>query len=98
MKLARPTALSTVLAAAFAALLASCSTAPPRGSDAAVDAVDTVVVIYAENRAFDTLYGLFPGANGIPGVNPSAVGTAAPQKDFDGAVLPSLPPVWGGVT
>ncbi|MBK7062721.1 MAG: hypothetical protein IPH51_20685 [Rubrivivax sp.] len=28
-----------------------------------------MVVIYAENRAFDNLYGLFPGANGIPGRN-----------------------------
>jgi acid phosphatase len=84
--------------ALLAALLAACSSTPPRGSDAAVEAVDTVVVIYAENRAFDTLYGLFPGANGIPGVNPSGVGTIAPQRDFDGAVLPTLPPTWGGVT
>src|SRR4051794_27296105 len=82
-----------------AALLAACTTTPPaaRGSDAAVDAVETVVVIYFENRAFDTLYGLYPGANGIPGVNPSAVSEAVPQKDFDGRVLPVLPPTWGGV-
>lgn len=64
----------------------------------ALDAIDTVVVIYAENRAFDTLYGLFPGADGIPGRNPSSRGTPAPQKDFDGSVLPVLPPVWGGLT
>src|SRR5512139_3565741 len=64
----------------------------------ALDAIDTLVVIYAENRAFDTLYGLFPGANGIPGKNPSSRGTAAPQKDFDGSVLPVLPPAWGGLT
>ena len=31
-------------------------------------------------------------------MNPSAVGSVVPQKDFDGAVLPTLPPVWGGVT
>lgn len=84
--------------ALLAAALTACSSTPPRGSDAAVEAVDTVVVIYAENRAFDTLYGLFPGANGIPGVNPGGVGTVMSQKDFDGAVLPSLPPTWGGVT
>jgi acid phosphatase len=64
----------------------------------ALDAIDTVVVIYAENRAFDTLYGLFPGANGIPGRNPASRGAAAPQKDFDGSVLPVLPPAWGGLT
>jgi acid phosphatase len=64
----------------------------------ALDAIDTLVVIYAENRAFDTLYGLFPGANGIPGRNPASTGTAHPQRDFDGNVLPTLPPVWGGVS
>ncbi|WP_218509571.1 acid phosphatase [Variovorax sp. dw_308] len=63
----------------------------------ALDPIKTVVIIYAENRAFDNLYGLFPGANGVPGVNPSSTG-AEPQKDFDGAVLPALPPAWGGMT
>ena len=82
----------------LALLLAACASGPPRGNDAAVNAVDTVVVIYAENRAFDNLYGLFPGANGIPGVNPNSTGSAAPQKDFDGTVLPVLPPAWGGLT
>ncbi|WP_316898222.1 acid phosphatase [Ralstonia edaphi] len=60
--------------------------------------VKTIVVIYAENRGFDNLYGLFPGANGIPGVNPTSTGTAVAQKDFDGSVLPTLPPTWKGVT
>jgi len=60
--------------------------------------VKTIVVIYAENRGFDNLYGLFPGANGIPGVNPTSTGTAVAQNDFDGSVLPTLPPTWGGVT
>lgn len=60
--------------------------------------VKTIVVIYAENRGFDNLYGLFPGANGIPGVNPTSTGTAVAQKDFDGSVLPTLPPTWGGLT
>ena len=78
--------------------LAACS-APPRGADdrRALDAIDTVVVIYAENRAFDTLFGLFPGANGIPGVNPSAVGAYVPQVDRNGAPLATLPPTWGGL-
>ncbi len=85
------------------ALLVSCSApssppAPTAGDRHGIDAVDTLVVIYAENRAFDTFYGLFPGANGIPGRNPSAVGTVLPQRDVDGAVLAVLPPVWGGLT
>jgi len=85
---------STLVAAA---LLAACATPSRDASNDAVQAIDTVVVIYAENRAFDTLYGLFPGANGIPGVNPGAVGALVPQKDFDGSVLPVLPPAWGGL-
>ena len=85
------------------ALLVSCSvppspSTPVAGDRGGIDAVDTLVVIYAENRAFDTFYGLFPGANGIPGRNPSAVGTVLPQRDVDGAVLSVLPPVWGGLT
>jgi acid phosphatase len=79
--------------------LVSCSAQPRDGSDRrAIDAIDTVVVIYAENRAFDTLFGLFPGANGIPGVNPSAVGPLVPQVDRDGSPLATLPPAWGGLT
>lgn len=60
--------------------------------------IDTVVVIYAENRGFDNLYGLFPGADGVPGVNPTSKGTAAAQKDRDGSALSVLPPTWGGFT
>ena len=85
-------------ASTLALLLVSCATPPGGGSADAVNAVDTLVVIYAENRAFDTMYGLFPGAEGIPGVNPSAVEAAVPQKDFDGSVLATLPPTWGGLT
>ncbi|HZV91635.1 MAG TPA: alkaline phosphatase family protein, partial [Caldimonas sp.] len=94
---------STALALVAVVLLGSCASAPtlspaPASARRAIDAIDTVVVIYAENRSFDTFYGLFPGANGIPGLNPSAIGAIAPQRDVDGAVLPVLPPVWGGLT
>ncbi|CAN5789272.1 acid phosphatase [soil metagenome] len=64
----------------------------------ALDAIDTVVVIFAENRGFDNLYGLYPGANGVPGRNPASRGGYEPQRDFDGSVLPVLPPAWGGLT
>ncbi|WP_454766618.1 acid phosphatase [Cupriavidus campinensis] len=64
----------------------------------AMQRIKNVVVIYAENRGFDNLYGLFPGADGVPGVNPASKGTAAPQTDFDGSTLASLPPTWGGFT
>jgi acid phosphatase len=63
--------------------------------------VHNIVVIYAENRAFDNLYGNFPGAHGLRKVvdehgHPRR--GYIPQKDRDGSVLPALPPTWGGVT
>ena len=62
--------------------------------------IKTIVVVYAENRSFDTLYGLFPGANGIPGLNPTAKGSYVAQTDRDpsNTTLPTLPQTWGGVT
>jgi phospholipase C len=53
--------------------------------------IDTIVVIYAENRSFDHLYGLFPGAEGIA----QASAEQKTQLDHDGKPLPHLPPVWG---
>jgi acid phosphatase len=56
--------------------------------------IDTVVVVYAENRSFDNLFGNFPGANGLP----NASSTATVQLDRDGTPLKELPPVWDGLT
>lgn len=80
--------------------LAACNSMPASvpATAGSLDAIHNVVVIFAENRAFDNLYGLFPGANGIPGVNPASRGGYVPQKDFDGSILPVLPPTWGGLT
>ena len=63
--------------------------------------IDTIVVIYAENRAFDNLYGNFPGARGLSEVvdrDGNPLPAYHPQLDRDGKVLPVLPPTWGGVT
>jgi acid phosphatase len=63
--------------------------------------IDSIVVIYAENRAFDNLYGNFPGAHGLNEVvdgNGRPRTGYAPQLDRNGAVLATLPPTWGGVT
>jgi acid phosphatase len=63
--------------------------------------IDTIVVIYAENRAFDNLYGNFPGARNLSDVvdrNGHPLSAYHPQLDRDGSVLPVLPPTWGGVT
>jgi acid phosphatase len=77
---------------------------PPGAASATTRAlrskIDTIVVIFAENRAFDNLYGNFPGARGLSqvldGGRPLPAYTA--QVDRNGALLPVLPPAWGGVT
>ena len=89
----------TTLAALLpAVLLAACATSNVPSQPTGLEAIETVVVIYAENRSFDNMYGLFPGANGVPGRNPSSDGIYHPQRDFAGTVLPVLPPAWGGLT
>ena len=61
----------------------------------ALEAITNVVVIYAENRAFNNLYGEYPGADGIA----QALKHYIPQKDRDGVtVLAKLPPAWGGLS
>ena len=63
--------------------------------------VQTIVVIYAENRAFDNLYGNFPGARALNEVldhDGRALPGYIPQQDRDGTILATLPQVWGGVT
>jgi len=59
-----------------------------------ISSIETVVVIYAENRSFDNEYGSFPGANGLQNVTPAN----STQVDRDGSMLKELPPVWGGLT
>jgi acid phosphatase len=59
-----------------------------------IDQIENVVVIYAENRSFNNLYGFFPGANGLQHLT----GKIAPQRDRDGLVLKELPPIWDGLT
>ena len=77
---------------ALAALPAlSAHAAEPTAPLAGLENIKTVVVIYGENRSFDNLYGLFPGANGVANATPDN-GTV--QKDRDGSVLAVLPPVW----
>ena len=58
----------------------------PRG----LDKIEHIVVIYAENRSFDHLYGLFPGAEGIA----QATADQKTQVDHDGRPLAHLPPVY----
>jgi acid phosphatase len=56
--------------------------------------IETVVVIFAENRSFNNLFHNFPGLqrplSSVPAEN-------LVQRDRNGAPLPSLPPIWGGL-
>nr|WP_062233893.1 acid phosphatase [Aureimonas sp. N4] len=81
-----------LLAGASAALVLAPSMAC--AAPAGLDKIDTVVVIYAENRSFDNLYGAFPGADGIA----QASAESKLQLDRDGKPLSELPPVWEGLT
>jgi phospholipase C len=53
-----------------------------------LDKINHIIVIFLENRSFDNLYGLFPGANGT-----ANAGAAAMQVDKDGKPFAKLPPV-----
>ena len=109
--------LAFLCSAGIAAALCSCTpvklaTAPrptaPRGAAPPLELtralrndIDTIVVIYAENRAFDNLYGNFPGARNLSEVidrDGRPLQGYHPQLDRDGSVLSVLPPTWGGVT
>ncbi len=85
-----------IWALAAVSALAACAAADPPSQASPVDAtlakIQHIVVIYAENRSFDNLYGLYPGADGIA----QAPAETRMQRDLDGGVLPMLPPVWKG--
>ncbi len=97
-------------ALATCAVLGACSNPPPAPKRVPDEAamtralrkhIDTIVVIYAENRAFDNLYGNFPGARGLGevlGADGRPTAAYVPQIDRDGQILAKLPPAWGGVT
>src|SRR5258705_8729297 len=78
-------ASARVLAGIVALLLAVAAVSGP-GAAADLSRIETVVVIYPENRSFDHLYGLFPGANGIA----NATKEQMTQRDHDGSLLPYL--------
>ncbi|WP_321909172.1 acid phosphatase [Paraburkholderia sp. J11-2] len=80
--------------AVAAATLAVAACGGNDNSKPGLSSVKNIVVIYAENRSFDNLYGSFPGANGLQ--NLSAQSTQ--QLDRDGSVLATLPTVWNGLT
>lgn len=70
------------------------SAARPDADASLRDAIDTVVIIYAENRSFNNLFGDFPGVEQpLSAVRPERY----IQRDRDGTVLKQLPPIWDGL-
>ena len=67
--------------------------------DAALDAslrehIHTVVVLYAENRSFNNLFAGFPGlAQPLKALDSPEYR----QRDRDGGLLATLPPIWSGL-
>ena len=67
-------ALTTRLPLAVWLLLTACATpdgSTPGGSPTLAK-IEHIVVIYAENRSFDSLYGLYPGASGLANATPTS--------------------------
>lgn len=92
--------------AGAALAVGGCQTSVPKRPAAAVSAADTaldtalrehvqhVLVIYAENRSFNNLFADFPGlARPLSGLTP----TQYRQRDRNGQVLDTLPPIWHGL-
>src|SRR5438132_9853510 len=76
------------LALVVSLMLAGCAASAPApvATDASLQRIQTIVVIYAENHSFDNLYGLFPGADGIANATPEQ----STQLDHDGTPLKEL--------
>ena len=64
---------------------ATCARAAAQEQENPFARIGHVVVIFTENRSFDHVFGLFPGAEGINSAQ------HPPQVDFDGRPLTALP-------
>ncbi len=70
-------------------MLAGCAATPTHPPQSQLNQLEHIIVIYAENRSFDNLYGLFPGANGIHQATPGQY----LQLDHNGKPFVTLPPI-----
>ena len=102
---ARRRVLGGIALAGAAATLGGCRiddarhASAPTGDQAALDAllrqhIQHVVVLYAENRSFNNLFAGFPGlAQPLKALDSPEYR----QRDRDGSLLTTLPPVWSGM-
>ncbi|MBV8689060.1 MAG: phospholipase, partial [Candidatus Eremiobacteraeota bacterium] len=57
---------AVAIAAVMTARLTDHKTAPAFAADAGIHKIKHVIVIMQENRSFDSYFGTYPGADGIP--------------------------------
>jgi phospholipase C len=69
----------------LASAMSAAALMPAQAQDALAK-IGHIVVIFEENRSFDNMFGLFPGADGLQNA-----GVAAPQVDKNGRVYEVLP-------
>ncbi len=74
------------MASVFVVLLSLVIGAGGPAQAAPANPINHIIVIYQENWSFDSLYGKFPGANGI-----AKAGNAIKQVDKNGQALTALP-------
>ncbi|CAG7856476.1 phospholipase C [biofilm metagenome] len=86
----KPTFCSAPFHVVFITLLLLISSNSFAAKQASLTDIQHIIIIYAENRSFDNLYGLFPGANGIKQATPEQY----IQVDHDGTPFKELPPIW----
>src|SRR5438477_2071682 len=82
-----------LMLASAAAILTACASSPQAQATQGLARIENIIVIYAENRSFDHLYGLFPGADGLA----QATAEQKTQVDYDGKPLAHLPATYDAV-
>ena len=80
--------------AATRAMPIEVSEASKLADDGLREKINNVVVVFAENRSFNNLFGNFPGVK-LPLKDVPA--STYRQRDRDGSILDNLPKIWGGL-
>lgn len=90
LRLTMPSHRAAVFCPVLTMLIAAGISPTVSAGKPALKDIEHIIVIYAENRSFDNLYGLFPGANGVKQAKPEQY----LQIDHDGQPFKELPPIW----
>jgi phospholipase C len=81
----------------FVLLISAALAAPPPQRKPELDRVGHIIVLFLENRSFDHLYGMFPGADGIENAGFAGIQVTTEGRPF--ITLPEVindPAMWPG--